>query len=1482
MSMTLKLTMIPVSGERQVCFVGDRLTFELTIEGEARDLEESTGCLRTTIGSGAILDDEIVRAFESSSSVSHAAWHDMTMERHSGGFRLSVLLAEPGFFRAKAYVVGKDGRQHWPPGDDFGVSVHSSNYRTANTIYCAWPRLFGESKSSEQFLDKEKEASLKQLDQEGYSVIPPSGTLRDVKQSLGHIVDDLGCRIIHLLPVNPTPTTFARFGRYGSPYASLDLTGIDPALVEFDKKATGIEQFCELTQEAHRKQASVFIDLVINHTGWGSRLYEMYPEWFRREEDGRFASPGAWGTVWEDLVELEHHDPALGEELAEVFLTWCRRGVDGFRCDAGYMVPLPLWRYITARVRREFPNTIFLLEGLGGAWEITEQLLTEGGMQWAYSELFQNYSGDQVSWYTDYSLKQSQRMGLYINYSETHDNTRLADKGATWSLLRNRLCGLSSVSGGFGFTCGVEWLAAERIIVHQRTGLNWGNTTNIVDELARLNSLLAAHPCFFDGAQLKRVSESNSPVFALERLSKDGGDRVLVLVNTDAEAEASILLQAGDWKSTGVDWVDLLGQPLPVVESKGGGVTVHLGPGAANCFGESLESVNLSGAEYRKQAALKAWTVDVIRRVWPRGLQGEFDVDALLAKVSANPLGFLCSIRDHGRRESESCLGTIDVTFACTASFPSVVLWEPGDECRVVPVPENHWLVFRDHTAFAVRISSLVDGVTRSYSSVEVREGVHIMAYDANLSVRGRAMIEVDRLQPVPEQLLGEIDLLSARPAVTASIQGGITRETSSLESPIVLLTNGRGGMSRMAVEFGEIKSKYDCLLGANLHPKVPVDRYVLAKRARIWVNAGGLITALSHDNLVSFQAGPPARWRYLISAGKGRWVPLEVSVDLMDQENSLVIRCERSSAEDLNFDDVEALYGKGNAQRARSQKPETIDRIPVSLTLRVDIEDRGFHSQTQRNPGSDHHFSDNTRALKEGEGIGFRFQPASDRCLEVACDRGHFHAEAEWSEGIPHVVEASRGQEGSGDAYSPGWFDLPLFGAQPVHVIVSAEKKTPSFDKAARCFERRDRKVKKLLKQASISSEDTLGAQLVTAANAFVVKRDDGMTVIAGYPWFLDWGRDSLICARGLLACGYEKEVIQLLQVYGRFEKEGTLPNSIHGEDTSNRETSDAPLWFGLVCADLVAKHGSEFLTKPLADASKKKASSDSRTFGDVLRNIALGYLAGTPNGIRVDSDSGLVWSPSHFTWMDTNHPPGTPREGYPVEIQVMWIELLKLLDRAKIAPGEHAWETLAAQAVDSFQQYYWLESKGYYADLIVAHSGQSAADGVIDSALRSNFPLAISTGLVTGDRARRSVSVALRHLMVPGGVRSLAALPVEVPLAVHTSSGQLLNDPGSPYWGRYEGDEDTRRKPAYHNGTVWAWPLGILCEAVLRAWESSPESVAAVRAYLGASGQLLQRGCIGQLPEVMDGDAPHTQRGCDAQAWSVTEAIRVWKMVS
>jgi hypothetical protein len=445
--------------------------------------------------------------------------------------------------------------------------------------------MFGPNKTAQTTVNAAWEKKLNELDDLHYTVIPASGTFRDLLRELPHIVDTMGCRILQLLPINPTPTTFARMGRFGSPYACQDLTAVDPAYIEFDRRTNGIEQFEELTSAMHRRGGKVFLDMVINHTGWGSSLWEEHPEWFLRHADGTFASPGAWDVVWGDLVELNPIYIELWENLAQAFLTWCRRGVDGFRCDAGYKVPTQVWQYIEARVRQEFPETVFLLEGLGGPMSATEALLTEGGMQWAYSELFQNYSPGAIARYLDYSIAQSRRVGIYVHYSETHDNDRLAAKGRAWSLMRNQLSALASVAGGYGFTNGVEWLAAEKFNVHSSRGMAWGAKDNIVAELGGLNRLLAEHPCFFDSARLTRLSGDESPVLALQRDAAESADRVLVLVNTDVHNERVLELPEPEYASLGSPSIDLLGQKPPKCELSAAEVKFTLSPGAAYCLG---------------------------------------------------------------------------------------------------------------------------------------------------------------------------------------------------------------------------------------------------------------------------------------------------------------------------------------------------------------------------------------------------------------------------------------------------------------------------------------------------------------------------------------------------------------------------------------------------------------------------------------------------------------------------------------------------------------------------------------------------------------------------------------------------------------------------------------------------------------------------------------------------------------------------------
>ncbi len=334
--------MTPAPGDRLQRFVGDHVLFQLRGAGGSRP-EGWRALLRTNLGRATELRCEILQAHTQGLPLAGASWRDVPMREDAQGWSLELPLAQVGYFKAKGYLVDPWGWQHWPVGPDVGVAVHPNGCRTGNTIYCAFVRLFGPTRSALSTASEEEVRSLGKWDKEGFTVIPPSGKLRDLTAQLPHIVNTLGCRILHLLPVNPTPTTYARFGRFGSPYAALDLTAIDPALVVFDKRTTAIDQFRELTYGAHCLGGRVFLDIVINHTGWGSVLQENHPEWFLRHETGPFVSPGAWGTTWEDLVELKHQNVELWDELAEIFLTWCRRGVDGFRCDAGYKVPVPAW-----------------------------------------------------------------------------------------------------------------------------------------------------------------------------------------------------------------------------------------------------------------------------------------------------------------------------------------------------------------------------------------------------------------------------------------------------------------------------------------------------------------------------------------------------------------------------------------------------------------------------------------------------------------------------------------------------------------------------------------------------------------------------------------------------------------------------------------------------------------------------------------------------------------------------------------------------------------------------------------------------------------------------------------------------------------------------------------------------------------------------------------------------------------------------------
>lgn len=1411
--------MFPAPGEHLLRYVGDRLRVTLTPPaGRSPGLR---AFLRTNLTRAAVARAEVIAQAglreQEQLTFAGASWRDIPLEPSREGFAIELPLLETGHFLAKPYCRDESGHQDWPEGSDLSIAVHPDRLRSANVIYCAFARVMGRFTFTPSASTL---ANARALDAESWSAIPPSSTLRNLTRALPHIFDRLGCRILHLLPIGPVPTTYARMGRYGSPYAQLDLTAIDPALVEFDKRTTGVDQFRELADAVHAREGMVVLDIVLNHTGWGARLFEQHPHWFKRAASGEFHSPGAWGNVWADLVELDQAHPELWDLLADALITWCRRGVDGFRCDAGYMIPVPAWQYIVARVRREFPDCLFLLEGLGGAWEATESLLTEGGMQWAYSELFQCYEPKHVASYLDHALRESARTGTLVHYSETHDNDRLAKRGIAWSLMRNRLCALSSPAGAFGFTVGVEWLATTKIDVHEAHSVAWDAEPNIVPELKQLSELLCDHPCFFDGARITRVSGEDSPVLALERVSRDELDRCLVLINLDVDAAHEIALASAHVQALGEAPCDLLGQSPPSFVRSDAALRLRLFAGQALCLAPSASPRGLAGELYRTRRAQAAWAYTQLGTSIPHEALGPADFVALAELVAAHPARFLASIANLDPLVTKrNLLGALEAACA-RESYPRVVTFRAEHARRVTLVPPKHWLLVRDERPFEVVLA-------RGEGDLVVRAiRMHDDFVAAIPPQRGdderELELRLNRFEQPGAAVVARLRLLAETPSYRPFCEQGLA-----------LLVNGRGSMARMHADLGAVHSKYDCLLAANFHPEVPSDRHVLIKRARVWVDADGFTTPLDRQNLVQLEAGPPAVWTFAANAGDGHRVGVRIACDLLHERNVTVLRFERVPTQSLDLAPTEA----------------------VRLIVRLDLEDRSFHGETHADEALAAQFAHGASALEDR--TGFQFAPTQDRKLTVSSDRGSYFAEPQWTRGIFHSAEAERGLGAHGDAYSPGWFSLPLAQATPVTLVCSADREEPSPALVSRALS--------VHPPALVPSE--FEAQLRRAAEAFIVRRGAGRTVIAGYPWFLDWGRDTFIAARGLIVAGYHEEVRHMLATYAALERNGTLPNYLAGEGEGSRETSDAPLWFTLACVELARATGSSLYDLHVAG---------DRTLREVVTSIAESLLRGAENGVHIDLTSGLVFSPSHYTWMDTNYPAATPREGYPIELSVLWLQLLRELERLGVALSFD----LAAQrelTTSSLARFYRPEL-GYCADTLHAPRGTPASAATPDDHLRPNQLLGVALGVFRGEQARAIVAAAERHLLVPGGMRTLAPKPVTHPLPVQNDAGVFLNDPQQPYWGHYQGDEDTRRKPAYHNGTAWVWWLPIYCEALVAAWDHDPAAVAAARAVLGSTARLLEEGCIGQLPEILDGDAPHAQRGCDAQAWSVTETLRVW----
>ncbi|MFL2860762.1 MAG: amylo-alpha-1,6-glucosidase [Pontiellaceae bacterium] len=1375
-------------------FSGDQITFTLNTTSH----QEGHAYLRTNLDRGKIRLEEIVRHAEENLPPLDRDWHDIPMQKNPNGtWELSLPLNHVGRYEAKTYFRTPDKTFHWPQGRNTIIKIEPAETISNNTIYTAFVRLFGSARNQDA-VQPQHQAAVDQLAKANYSVLPPSGTFRDLIQQLDFIIGHLRCHIIQLLPIHPTPTTYARMGQYGSPFAALDLMDIDPALAEFDRATTPLDQFQELVDAIHQRNARIYLDMPINHTGWASHLQNHHPEWFARNPaDDTFKSPGAWGILWEDLSKLDYTNRDLWRYMADVFLFWCRRGVDGFRCDAGYKVPIPTWRYIIAKVRLEYPETIFMLEGLGGDPSITEQLLDEAGMNWAYSEIFQNYDRNALENYLPASLEIARTKGNLIHFAETHDNARLAATSPTFARLRTALCALTSLNGAFGFSNGLEWLATQQINVHNAHSLNWGDPHNQVDWIRRIHTLLEIHPAFHPHAQLHLVTTGTGNVIALLRQDAQQKNRLLILANLDLENPA---LLSHRYKKLNIN---LLAETDP---------STPLQPGEIRCQTDDPKWRNqldhylqhpYTGSTHAQTQRLKAHLSKIAEAL---NLPPNLDLNTF----TSNPRNY-CE------------------TLIQPARF---IQWNvPHDQNRTVMIPPGHALLVQAPYRFTCEIHQ--DQTTHAHEkSFKLNSGTHALILTPLQVLSTHRMLTLNLTHFEPDHIhRTSTPLIQLSQNKTLRIHTLFRTSPHQPDQRLAICTNARGALAQVRSAWASLQSKYDALLQANLHPHLPVDRHTLFTRCRVWIQREGFSTELTLACQTHFGTNPDPHtvyWHFNVPVGQGFTLPLTITLRMHEQINAIELRFER---------------------RTPTQHPEELAADqPITLILRPDIEDRPNHAVTQAFTGPETHFSNAIQTHKDG----FTFTPAPERQLLIQCPQSTFTIEPEWYYQIKHPIDQTRGTDGSSDLYSPGYFSISIIDNTPVTLLASVNA-TPTFGTLT----------------LNEPQPQPLENVLQTAIEAFIVQREQLQTVIAGYPWFLDWGRDTLICLRGIIAAGRNTQAKAILIAFAKLERNGTLPNMISGEDHANRETSDAPLWLFTACNSLLQ-------AQPTSDLLETDCGN--RTLLDVLISIAECYINGTENGIHMDATSALIFSPSHFTWMDTNYPAGTPREGYPIEIQALWHAALHFL--AQHTPNPQ-WKILAQNVSQSIQALYPIQrgDDRYLADVLSAPSGTPAHKATPDDALRPNQLFAITLGALKDPPLQRDLLQATEKLLIPGAIRSLADQPVEQPMPIYQNH-QLINDPHHPYKGIYIGEEDNQRKPAYHNGTAWTWPFPSYAEALLQTYGS--DVIPHARALLSSASLLLENGCIGHLPEILDGNTPHTQRGCAAQAWSVTELYRVWKQLT
>ena len=628
------------------------------------------------------------------------------------------------------------------------------------------------------------------------------------------------------------------------------------------------------------------------------------------------------------------------------------------------------------------------------------------------------------------------------------------------------------------------------------------------------------------------------------------------------------------------------------------------------------------------------------------------------------------------------------------------------------------------------------------------------------------------------------------------------------------LETNGIGGFSSSTIT-GLNTRRYHGLLTAATKP--PVGRLVLLSKLEETLIIDGQRYELSANQYpgvvypegfkyqTGFRLDPFPVFTYEVEG-----VRVEKSVFMVQGENTVVVQYEVHATPD-----------------GRASVTE------LKLEIRPLLAFRDYHSTTHENGGLNSN-------VETEEGLT-TVKPYSDLpALHFAHDTAQIDVNGFWFRNFQYAVERERGLDFAEDLFSPGAFTFDLNASAKISIIASTERrdvaKADAYRKAE--MERRD-------SLSGKSQADQLVNTLTAAADQFIVARERCKTVIAGYHWFADWGRDTMIALSGLtLATGRAEIAKSILAEFAAHVDQGMLPNRFpDAGETPEYNTVDATLWFfEAVRAQLQYTNDYDFVRT---------------TLYSVLTDIINWHVKGTRYNIHVDSD-GLLFSGEpgvQLTWMDAKVGDWvvTPRTGKAVEIQALWYNALRVMEGLAEKFGDKAnqkqYKTMAASTRKSFNDLFWNEQTGCLYDVV---NGDER-----DASIRPNQVLAISltNSMVSRARAKSILRVVERELLTPRGLRTLSP-----------------ND--SRYIGRYQGDP-RNRDGAYHQGTVWPWLMGPYITSYVKTFGENTGRKFATE-WLKNFDDHLREECLGQVSEIFDGDHPHTPRGCVAQAWSVAELLR------